>query len=783
VAIAPGRRHSRPGNLPVELSSFVGRGQELSEIRRLLPTTRAVTLTGPGGIGKSRLALHAAHTLGRHFQDGVWLVELAGLDTPSIVPDAVAQAMGVPEQPDHTVEETLLAHLQGRDLLLVLDNCEHLAEACQVLVGRIVSGCERARVLCTSRQRLGITGEAVVPVSGLEIPPTVAQLPAASLAEVAALRLLVDRAQAVAPEFVLTEENREGAIEICRRLDGLPLAIELAAARLGSLGVDDLAERLEDRFRLLASDQSAGSERHRALRATVEWSHELLAEEERILWRRLSVFAGTFGLEAAEAVCSGEGLERERVIDALGSLVDKSILTMSQGRRARYALLETMRLYGGERLRQAGEADPFQRRLAEWCAELVSSGEHPWWGSSRQADVLETLDLEWANVEAALEFCAESPPDAELGLRMAADLWLYWNVRGRYRSGCRHLQTLLALVPEPSATRAMALWAFGYLAQAAGDHAAALAGFEEARRVAERAGADRELAYALHGLALAQLRLGESALAAELAAQSRERAMRVDDPMARALCLYFLATAVAADERLGEARQLAQEGLDASGQAGEELGRGILSALVGILDWLLGAGNEAEARLKEAVRIQHRIGHRWGMATSLEGLAWIAASSQRLERAALLLGASAALWEELGNPILPYWRVHHDSCEAAARTGLGEARYRASWEEGYALPRGQKAVAALEDKTPPTPLAPAVSEEDTGELTARELEVARLVADGLSNPAIATALFVSVATVKTHVSHILRKLGLESRTQLAGWVAAHDSGDAAHGQR
>jgi DNA-binding NarL/FixJ family response regulator len=243
--------------------------------------------------------------------------------------------------------------------------------------------------------------------------------------------------------------------------------------------------------------------------------------------------------------------------------------------------------------------------------------------------------------------------------------------------------------------------------------------------------------------------------------------------MARALCLYFLATAVAADERLGEARQLAQEGLDASGQAGEELGRGILSALVGILDWLLGAGNEAEARLKEAVRIQHRIGHRWGMATSLEGLAWIAASSQRLERAALLLGASAALWEELGNPILPYWRVHHDSCEAAARTGLGEARYRASWEEGF----------ALEDKTPPTPLAPAVSEEDTGELTARELEVARLVADGLSNPAIATALFVSVATVKTHVSHILRKLGLESRTQLAGWVAAHDSGDAAHGQR
>jgi predicted ATPase/DNA-binding CsgD family transcriptional regulator len=778
MAVAAGRKHSRSGNLPLELSSFVGRGRELSEIRRLLPAARAVTLTGPGGIGKSRLALHAAHALGRHFRDGVWLVELAGLDTPSIVPDAIAQALSVPEQPDHTVEETLLAHLQRRELLLVLDNCEHLAGACRAVVGRIVSGCEGVRVLCTSRQRLSVAGEAVVPVPGLEIPPTVSQLPAVSLADVAALRLLVDRAQAVAPEFVLTEENRAGAIEICRRLDGLPLAIELAAARLGSLGVDDLADRLEDRFRLLASDQSAASERHRALRATVEWSHELLAEEERILWRRLSVFAGSFGLEAAEAVCSGEGLERERVIDALGNLVEKSILTMSQGRRARYALLETMRLYGGESLQRAGEEVAYQRRLAEWCAELVSGGERPWWGSSRQADVLETLDLEWANVEAALEFSADSPVDAELGLRMAADLWLYWNVRGRYRNGCRHLQALLSLVPEPSSTRAMALWSLGFLAQAAGDHATALAGFEQARRVAEQAGGERELAYALFGLALAQLRLGELALASELAGESRERAIRVDDPMARALCLYFLATAVAADERLGEARQLAQEGLDASVQAGEALGRGILNALVGVLDWLLGTGRDPEARLKEAVRIQERIGHRWGVAASVEGLAWVAASSERLERAALLLGASAALWQDLGNPLLPYWRDHHDGCEAAARTGLGEARYRARWEEGFALGWERQIAAALEDEAPVPRQAPSTPEGDTGELTARELEVARLVADGLSNPAIASALFVSVATVKTHVSHILRKLGLESRTQLAGWVAAHASGDS-----
>jgi predicted ATPase/DNA-binding CsgD family transcriptional regulator len=783
MAIAPERRHPQPGNLPAELSSFVGRRRELSEIRRLLPAARALTLTGPGGIGKSRLALHAAHKLGRHFRDGVWLVELAGLDTPTIVPDAVAQALGVHEQPDRTVEETLLTYLQARDLLLVLDNCEHLAEACRAVVGQIVSGCEGVRVLCTSRERLGVAGEAVVLVAGLEIPAEVGRLPTTSLADVAALRLLVDRAEAVSPEFVLTQENCEGAIEICRRLDGSPLAIELAAARLGSLGVDDLVERLGDRFRLLASDRRAGSERHRTLRATVEWSHGLLAEEERILWRRLSVFAGSFGLDAAEAVCSGEGLERELVIDALGSLVDKSILTMSQGRRGRYALLETMRLYGAERLQRAGEEDAFQRRLADWCAELVSGGEQPWWGSSRQADVLETLDLEWANVEAALDFCAQSSADAQLGLRMSADLWLHWNIRGRYRSGCRHLETFLALVPAPSTTRAMALWAFGFLAQAAGDHAAALASFEEARRVAERSGGDRELAYALFGLALAELRLGELATAAELGAQSRERAMRVDDPMARALCLYFLATAVAADGQLTKARVLAQEGLAASEQAGEALGRGLLNALVGILEWLLGTGHDAEARLEEALRTQSRIGHRWGVATSLEGLAWVAGSSGRLERAALLLGASAALWQELGNPFLPYWRVHHDGCEATVRTGLGEARYRACWEKGFAFGWEQKIAAALGDAAPAERHPSATGPDDASELTARELEVARLVADGLSNPAIAAALFVSVATVKTHVSHILRKLGLESRTQLAGWVAAHHAGSAAPPQR
>jgi ATP/maltotriose-dependent transcriptional regulator MalT len=327
----------------------------------------------------------------------------------------------------------------------------------------------------------------------------------------------------------------------------------------------------------------------------------------------------------------------------------------------------------------------------------------------------------------------------------------------------------------------MALWALGFLAQATGDHDAALAGFEEARRVSEQTGGDRELAYALAGLGLARLRLGETELAGELLAASRETMTGVDDAVGRALCLYFSATVMAAVGRLAEARRLALAGLGASERAGDMLARGILDALLGTVEWLAGDLQTAEARVKEGMRIQVRIGHRWGMATSLEILAWVAASSGRPGRAALLLGASAAEWDELGNALYPHWQAYHDSCEAAARASLGEGRYRVCWEQGYALGRDQAMAAALEDEGTVVAARPApavTAATDAFELSARELEVAQLVADGLSNPAIAAALFVSVAT-KTHVSHILAKLGLDSRTQLARWIADHDLGPAA----
>jgi non-specific serine/threonine protein kinase len=763
----------RPASLPQELTSFVGRGRELLEIRRLLAVSRTVTLTGPGGIGKSRLALNAAHRLGRYFADGAWWVELAELDNPDLVIQAISHSLAVYEQPGVPLSETLLAYLGERKLLLVLDNCEGLLDACRSVVSSIVSRSADVRILCTSRRRLATPGETVLAVAPLGLAAN-GEGSLASLGEVEAIRLLAERATAVAPGFTLTDDNVQAASDICERLDGLPLAIELAAVRLSSIAPADLLERLDDRFQLLATEHGQQSTRHQALRATVEWSHELLGEEERILWRRLSVFAGSFGIDATEAVCSAEGLSRNRIIDVISSLVDQSIVTMTQVRgRGRYRLLETMRFYGAERLLEAGEKTKTQQRHASWYAELVSSGHLPWWATGRQADMLDDLDLEWSNVEAALEFCAASAPEAALGLRMAADLWFYWSIRGRYRSGRRRVETFLTLVPQPSPARAMALWATGWLSQATGEHHAALERFEEAREVSVATGAERELGYSLLGVGFTRLRLGEPHAALEPLRDGQEKLAETGDDFGRAWALVLLANGLAGGEEPERARPLIAELLAASERAGETFCGALGNATLGLVEWRAGNHETAEACLREAVRLQDRIGHRWGLASSFEGLALVAASSGRLERAALLLGAAAALWQELGNEHMPAWKPRREQCEAVALAGLGEPRYRTCLEQGASLDLPRALAVALEDELPQTLHACA---EDGLELTGRELEVARLVADGLSNPAIATKLFVTRATVKTHVSHILQKLALDSRVQLAGWVAGRDLG-------
>ena len=774
------RAAGRQGNLQVELTSFVGRAQELLEIQRLLAVARTVTLTGAGGTGKSRLALRAAHQLGRHFDDGVWWVELAEVDRPELVVDAVAKAVGAMERPGVGSADGLVDFLCARRLLLVLDNCEHLVAACRDLVTAIVSRSEAVRVLCTSRQRLGVPGESIVVVSPLGVPNRASHTSVTALREVEAVNLLVDRAQAMAPDFVLTDENAEAASEICRRLDGLPLAIELASVRLASLSANDLLARLDDRFHLLRTDGQHQSRRHQAIRATVEWSYDLLADEEQMLWRRVCVFAGSFGLAAVEAVCSGDGLEQDRIVDLLARLVDRSILTMRhRGRSSRYGLLETMRLYGAERLRESGEETALRRRHATWCAEMASGGDRPWWLTGGHVDFVDEMDIEWANVEAALEFCAGRAADAPMGLRLATDLWTYWSARGRYRRGHHHLATLLDLVPMPSPDRALGLWALGWAAQAIGDDEAVRA-FEESRRVSDEIGADRERAYALLGLAVVRLRRGDPAGAIELLEAALAAIDQSDDTTGRAMILNYLGTALSISGKPTEAFRCARQALDLAEPAGDTMLCALVSTLVGVLEWQLGDLEGAEVRLAEAVRVRDRLDTVWGLVNSMDALAWVASSSGRLERSARLLGAVAALWRGLGVAPVAYWQVHRDRCVASVRAGLGEDRYRACFDQGAALDRREQVALALDDVLPSKSRpASAAASPDGFELTSRELEVARLVAEGLSNPAIASALYVSVATVKTHVSHILQKLALDSRVQLATWAAAHPPDPAA----
>ena len=364
-------------NLPAELSTFIGRNSELAELTQTLVAGRLTTLTGVGGVGKTRLGLRVANELAATFADGVWLVELAGLSDPSLVPRALATVLAVHEQPDRSMTDVLADVLRPRQLLVALDNCEHLIEACAALVVTLLRACPGLHVLATSREALGVPGEQVWPVPPLSLPDPSSGEALRQLEASEAVRLFVARCRDALPGFALAEQNAPAVVEICRRLDGLPLAIELAAARIRGLTPEQIAARLDDRFRLLAGGSRTALPRHRTLRGTIEWSHDLLSEPERILFRRLAVFAGGWTVEAAEGICSGDGIAAEDVLDLLLKLVERSLVVADRsGPAVRYRMLETIREYAAERLREAGEEAMLRTRHRD-C--LLAMAERTIW--------------------------------------------------------------------------------------------------------------------------------------------------------------------------------------------------------------------------------------------------------------------------------------------------------------------------------------------------------------------------------------------------------------------
>ena len=786
----PGGRGA--GNLPAELTSFVGRRDEVAEVRRLLTESRLVTLTGVGGVGKTRLALRAAGGLTRAFGDGVWLVRLDQLRAEALVPQAAATTLGLRQRAGDSRVAALAEHLAGRHLLLVLDNCEHLVNAVAKLVDLLLRAAPGLRVLATSREALNIAGETVLPVPPLAVPQAGQPLTVAELRLFPAVRLFAERAAQVVPGFSVTEANMAAVAGICRRLEGLPLALELAAARTRVLSPEQIDTRLGDRLGLLTRGGRTNPERQQTLRASVEWSYELCSGPERLLWERLSVFADGFELDAVEGICADHRLAAKEVLELLAALADKSILRTEYGEHGvRYRLTETLREYGLDRLQQAGEHDALRRRHRDWHERLARQADSSW-NRPQAADLVARLFREHANVRAAQDFC-NSPPTtpgtgphepAEAALRIALHVWrfYYWDAgyvaEGRYR-----VSQALARAREPTTWRAQGLLLASLLAIISGDHGPAQAQLAEGTRLAGELDDEAARAFGSYCAGVARLCAGELPSAIAHYENGLAAAPAADHGHLRALLLAALmsAAALAGDEECVTTcdRELAT----LTGAAGD-LARGWRSArsqwALGLLAWHQGALDRATDLQQQSLRLRDGRHDRLGVTDCLETLAWAAASARQYERAAVLLGAAAGLRRSMALTLEGQQHLagHHADCEFQARQALGEAAFQAACDHGLRLPDEEAAGYALErppapDKSP----APAAPELPAPPLTRRETQVARLVAEGQSNREIAARLVISQRTAEGHVEHILTKLGFTSRAQIAAWIAASRSDD------
>ena len=782
--MAPGTRVT--GNLPVELTSFVGRRGELAEVRRLLAGSRLVTLTGVGGVGKTRLALRAAAELRRAFRDGVWLVRLDLLRDEALVAQAVTGALGLQDRAGFSPEAALADYLAGRQLLLVLDNCEHLVDAVAKLADLLLGALPGLRVLATSREALTIDGETVLAVPPLPVPEAGQPLTAAGLGVFPAVRLFAERAAQVVPGFAVTQANMAAVAGICGRLEGLPLAIELAAAQTRVLSPEQIDARLSDRLGLLTRGSRARPARQQTLRASIEWSYELASAAERLLWARLSVFVGGFELDAAEGICADHRLPAGQMLDLLAALAGKSVLITEHGEGvARYRLPETLREYGHERLQECGEETALRRRHRDWHEQLAAQADTDWL-SPRAAALAARLHREHANVQAAQDFCQAEPGEAEAGLRIALHVWLfyYWDP-GHVSEGRYRLSQVLARAREPTVWRARGLLLAGFLAAVGGDRGAARTLLEQGTRLAGQLDDPATRAFAAWAAghvclyagdlprAIAHCEDGLAVLPAD-AVCGRQRA--------RLLICLAQAAGLAGDEQRAAACHRELAALTEAG--GEYIRRGYsawsLWAL-GLAAWRYGDLDRAAGLQQQSLRLRSRRNNRMGPAFCVEVLAWIAASRHQYERSAVLLGAAAGLWQSMGVSLDSCRAMagHHRDCERQARQALGETAFQGAYYRGLDLPAEDAVGYALQQSSPGKPSAPAApgtparaAPGPVAALSPRELQVARLVAGGRSNKEIAAELVISQRTAEGHVERILTKLGFTSRAQVAAWVAA-----------
>ena len=806
-------------NLPAQVSNFIGREAELAAVRDLVGGRRLVTLTGAGGAGKTRLGLQAAAGLADGAGDGVWFADLAPLGDPDLVAVTVADVLGVRQEPGRPVLDTLVEAVGGRSLLVLLDNCEHVIGACAKLADALLRGCPGLALLATSREPLGIDGEYVYRVPSLGFPGDGDDAGVIRASE--AVRLLADRAAAQGVALAGDEETAAVAGRICRRLDGIPLAIELAAARLRVMPAAELEARLDERFTLLTGGSRAALPRQQTLRAMVDWSWELLTGPERAVLARLSVFAGGFGLAAAEAVAVSPDVPASEVLKHLGALVDKSLVQFGDTGSVRYRLLETVRQYAAGQLDAQGPGPVNHTRAAHRDYYLaLAEAAAPHLMAHDQAAWLDRLDAELGNLRAAIAFCL-TQPDPEPGLRLAASLRVYWRVRGQFTEGADALQTLLHMPAAQGTTlpRARALAAAANLLLQTGGYAIAEDYYQEALAIARAAGDEYLVADLLHIRAVILLRQGKPGAGLPLIESGLGLARRLGEPHLTGRLLSVRAYATNAEgDHAGAARDAA-EALQVLRQAGNqvqigamlgnlgyyELSTGDVDAArrhlaeavdisralkarhsavyetfnLGLAEYLGGSPGAAEALFAESLDLARRIGMKAHMAYALMGLALAGYGGADPGWSARLHGAADQALADLGHPLEPLEGRLADLDRQRLRAAMGAEAFEAEYGAGRTLdlPRAahqarqriqagravQRAGALMSEPDA------AVPGDAVTVLTPRELDVLKLVAQGLSNSDIAQRLVLSEHTVHRHLANILRKLNLSSRAAAAAW--------------
>jgi predicted ATPase/DNA-binding CsgD family transcriptional regulator len=808
---------SPPNNLPTPLSTFIGREREISEVKQLLSTHRLVTLTGAGGSGKTRLALRVVEELLGEFEHGIWLVELASIFDDTIVLQTIGSIFDIREQSGQTLLDILINHLSTRQSLLVLDNCEHLISTCAQLVELLLQKCPRLKILTTSRELLSITGEVAWSVPPLSLPgeqpwtnPHSTEAAIRLYEESESVQLFVARAMANAPDFRLTAEKGGWVAEICRHLDGMPLAIELAAARVRTLSVQQIAQRLDDRFHLLTGGSRTAPPRQQTLRSTLDWSYTLLSKLEAKVLQRLSVFVGGVSLAAAEAVCAGDGVASAEILDALSHLADKSLLTAAQPRQgeSRYHLLETIRQYAFEKLKDSGSVEECRDRHLDYFIQWAQAVESHLRGADQLAS-LSLFEIEHDNLRAALEWSFAAEDRAEQALRLVVACGRFWRWRGLLSEGRGYMAHALSMMKahEKTEMRALALcWAaslaylqsdypatrvlveeslaiwrelkpgynvgladaldlLGELATEEGDYASAPVFFQEALEIFRALEDQRGIGDILLQLGWAYMRMGRY----EAVAPYIEEALGLFRELGHASLLAFsLAGLGELSIRQGQyerATELIEESLAIRVQHRYKWG---IAASLGSLGWIALRQHNFErmrAMLRESLSLRMEISDMGGIAWCLEKLAEAKYEQSLPEDATKIFGYAQTLRAPIGSVIDPADQSDYNRILSDLQSTLGTDAFAALWSNSAAMRLEdviELAVSQIETAH--------TEKEKFGGLTRREREVAALIAQGKSNREIANEMTVGLKTVETYVTRILNKLGFGSRVHIATWA-------------